>query len=129
MQAKAEQLLASKNKSFVHLVKEMSSIQKAIQATSSISTKKQKDKETEECDDCGFKSIMNGLLFLFIGVPLIATLFGIPLGLLLFYWSVKNGNLAMKSGNKQERNKGTIGLLLSVGTIFLILLALMAFLS
>lgn len=122
-QAKAEQLLASKNKSSVHLVKEMSSIQKAISTATKISPKMQRDNETGECRNCGLKSITNALL-LYLVANLTIILIGIPFPLfaLIGYWSVKNGVLAMKYGSDTQKILGFLGLvmttLITFGTIY-----------
>jgi len=114
-----KKLSASTSKSSVQLVKEISSIKKAVQVASKVSPK-QKSDNNGECNNCGLKSVTNALL-LYLAAPLSFILIGIPLVGLFGYWSIKNGILAMKYGNDTQKILGIIGIIMTSLTLIAVI--------
>lgn len=116
----SKKLSASTSKSSVQLVKEISSIKKAVQVASKVSPK-QKSDNNGECNNCGLKSVTNALLLYFIAAPLSFIIIGIPLVGLFGYWSMKNGILAMKYGNNTQKILGIIGITMTSLTLIAVI--------
>lgn len=117
----SKKLSASTSKSSVQLVKEISSLKKAVQ----VASKQKPYKSDEEPSSwAGGKSLLNGLLFNIS----FGSIIGIPLSFFFFYWAVKNGMAALKSQKDSEKILGILGLAITILPLLALIIIIISFL-